>query len=248
VAIEQPSTFEILPAIDLHGGRVVRLRQGAFDQADVFSDDPAVVAARFAAAGARWLHIVDLDGARDGQPRHAPAIAQILDAVGTRVSCEVAGGLRSEAAVEAVLAAGARRAVLGTGALLDQPMVGRLIGRHGAERMAVAIDVRDGIALGDGWRAGAAGREVGPVIGQLIEVGVTVFEATAIERDGLMAGPDLDLLAAIAAFGVEVIASGGIRSVEDLRAVRAIGCSGAIVGRALYEGSLDLADALAATN
>ena len=243
---ERPSTFEILPAIDLLGGRVVRLRQGAFDQADVFSGEPAAIAARFAAAGARWLHIVDLDGARDGQPRHVPAIAQILAAVGPGVACEVAGGLRTEAAVEAVLAAGAQRAVLGTGALRDPPMVGRLIVRHGEGRIAAAIDVRDGIALGDGWRAGAAGREIGPVIEQLMDAGVTVFEATAIERDGLMAGPDLDLLAAIAAFGAEVIASAGIRSLEDLRAVRAIGCSGAIVGRALYEGSLDLAEALAA--
>ncbi len=242
------STFEILPAIDLLGGRVVRLRRGDFDQVDVFSDEPATVARTFAAAGARWLHVVDLDGARDGRPRHASAIAQILDAAGSSVACEVAGGLRTEEAVGEILAAGARRAVLGTGALRDLPMVTRLILRHGAERIVAAIDVRDGFALGDGWRFGTGGIGVGMAIEQLVDAGVTVFETTAIERDGLLAGPDLDLLSSVVAFSVEVIASGGIRSLGDLRAVRALGCTGAIVGRALYDGSLELAAALTAVD
>ena len=235
-----------MPAIDLLGGRVVRLRRGAFDDMEVFSDEPATVARTFADAGARWLHIVDLDGARDGQPRHASAIARILEAAGSNVACEVAGGLRTEDAVEGVLVAGARRAVLGTGGLRDLPMVTRLVARHGGERIVAAIDVRDGVALGDGWRAGTGGIGVGIAIEQLVDAGVTAFEATAIDRDGLLAGPDLDLLLSVVAFGIEVIASGGIRSVADLRAVRDIGCTGAIVGRALYDGSLDLAEALTA--
>jgi len=225
---------------------VVRLRRGAFDEVDVFSDEPATVARTFADSGARWLHVVDLDGARDGQLRHASAIAKILDAAGSSVACEVAGGLRDEEAVGEILAAGARRAVLGTGGLRDLPLVSRLVARHGAERIVAAIDVRDGVALGDAWRARAGGIGVGLAIEQLVDAGVKVFETTAIDRDGLLAGPDLNLLASVVGFGVEVIASGGIRSVADLRAVRDIGCTGAIVGRALYDGSLDLVEALTA--
>lgn len=225
---------------------MVRLRQGDFEQEDVYGDDPVAVASAFAAAGARWLHVVDLDGARAGEPRQSVFIARIFAAAGERLSCEVGGGLRSEASVGSVLAAGARRAVLGTTALQDPSMIGRLVGRYGPERLAAAIDVRDGLALGDAWRAGAGGRPVAEAVTQLIDAGVTTFEVTAIDRDGVLAGPDLDLLASVVARGADVIASAGIRSVADLRAARAVGCTGAIVGRALYDGSLDLAEALAA--
>lgn len=242
----QPSTFEVLPAIDLVDGRVVRLQQGDFDRLEVYSDDPMAVAASFEAAGARWLHIVDLDAARSGRPRHTEVIHRILDAVGARVECEVAGGLRSEQTAASVLEAGARRAVLGTAALREPTMAARLVCRYGTARIAVAIDVRDGMALGEAWRSGAGGPTVQEAVGRLVDCGVNVFETTAIDRDGVLAGPDLALLASVVAFGVEVIASGGIRSIEDLLAVRALGCSGAIVGRAVYDGSLDLADAVAA--
>lgn len=144
------------------------------------------------------------------------------------------------------LAAGAWRAVLGTSALLDPAMVGRLVARHGPERLAAAIDVRDGLARGEAWRIGAGGIAMVDAIAQLVDVGVTSFEVTAIDRDGALAGPDLDLLAAAVATGSEIIASAGIRTVADLQAIRGIGCTGAIVGRALYDGSLDLAEALAA--
>lgn len=240
------SRFEILPAIDLIGGRVVRLRQGDFAREDVYGEDPAAVATTFAAAGARWVHLVDLDAARAGRPMQLPAIARILDAVGPDVECEVAGGLRTEDAVDDALAAGARRAVLGTAALEDPAMVTRLVRRHGSDRVAAAIDVRDGVAVGDGWRSGARGTRVAVAVRRLVDTGVSLFETTAIERDGLLAGPDLELLAGVVALGVEVIASGGIRSVSDLNDVRAAGCTGAIVGRALYDGSLDLREALAA--
>jgi phosphoribosylformimino-5-aminoimidazole carboxamide ribotide isomerase len=247
MSASQPSRFDVLPAIDLAGGRVVRLRQGDFDRLDVVGDDPAAVALAFIAAGARWLHVVDLDGAQAGSSRHGAAIAQVINALGPDVACEVGGGLRTEESVRAVLESGARRAILGTRALADPAMVGRLVSRHGADRVAVAVDVRDGVAVGEAWRAGARGKSVGEAIEHLIEVGVTTFEVTAIDRDGVLAGPDVELLASAVASGAEVIASGGIRSVGDLRALRAIGCAGAIVGRALYDGSLDLADALAAT-
>jgi phosphoribosylformimino-5-aminoimidazole carboxamide ribotide isomerase len=246
VEVRQPSRFEILPAIDLVGGRVVRLRQGDFDRSEVFSDDPVAVAASFQAAGARWLHVVDLDGARSGRPCHTDVIARILSEVGDRVLCEIAGGLRTEDSVAAVLGAGANRAVLGTAALQNPSLAARLVGRFGTAHIAVAIDVRDGLALGEAWRSGARGPTVKEAVARLVDAGVTVFETTAVGRDGILAGPDLELLESVIAFGCKVIASGGIRSIADLLAVRDIGCTGAIVGRALYDGSLDLAEALAA--
>lgn len=241
------SPFEILPAIDLVGGRVVRLRQGDFAQVDVVGEEPVDVAAAFAAAGARWLHVVDLDGARVGRRQHAAEIERIVGSLPGSVAVEVAGGLRSEASVREVLASGAQRAVLGTRALADPAMVARLVSRHGADRIAVAIDVRAGLAIGEGWRAGIEGQPFADAIGRLIDAGVSTFEVTTIERDGMLAGPDLELLASSVALGARVIASAGIRSVQDLAAVRAIGCVGAIVGRALYAGSLTLAEALATT-
>ncbi len=172
--------------------------------------------------------------------------SRILDAVGSTVECEVAGGLRTDDAVAAILAAGASRAVLGTAAIRNPRMAARLVGRHGPQRIAVAIDVRDGHALGDAWRADANDPSATSAVKRLADAGITMFETTAIDRDGLLGGPDLQLLASVVDLGVEVIASAGIRSVDDLHAVRATGCTGAIVGRALYDGSLDLGRALAA--
>jgi phosphoribosylformimino-5-aminoimidazole carboxamide ribonucleotide (ProFAR) isomerase len=158
---------------------------------------------------------------------------------------EFAGGLRTGEAVAAALAAGAARVAIGTAALFDPTFAARLVGAHGSARIAVALDVRDGLALGEGWRPGAAGLPPEDALRTLADAGVVIFEATSIARDGLMNGPDLDLLARLVKLDRgEVVASGGIRSEEDLAAVRSIGCSGAIVGRALYEGGLDLAAAL----
>lgn len=241
-----PSSFAVIPAIDLRGERVVRLFQGDFDREEVYGADPAAVASTFAAAGARWLHVVDLDGARAGAPRQLASIARIVATAGERLWCEVGGGLRSEADVSAALAAGARRAVLGTSALRDPSMIGRLVARHGPERLAAAIDVRGGLALGDAWRTGLGGSPVADAVRRLIDAGVTTFEVTAIDRDGALSGPDLELLETVIACGADVVASAGIRSVADLQAVRAAGCTGAIVGRALYDGTLDLEEALAA--
>jgi phosphoribosylformimino-5-aminoimidazole carboxamide ribotide isomerase len=242
------STFDILPAIDLRGGRVVRLEQGDFARETAFSDDPVAVARGFVDAGARWLHVVDLDGARTGEPAHAEVIRAIVDAVAERASIEVAGGLRTAEAVEGVLAAGVARAVVGTAAIRQPSFAGELVATHGARRLAIAIDVRDGQAFGQGWAEETAGVDAATAIRMLVEVGVTTFEVTAIDRDGLLGGPDLALYGRL--FGAlgpvaSIIASAGIASIRDVDAVRAIGCSGAIVGRALYDGSLDLAAALA---
>ncbi len=239
------SGFDILPAIDLRGGRVVRLQQGDFERETAFADDPSEVARSFADAGARWLHVVDLDGARTGEPAHTGLIQGLVEDIGERASVEVAGGLRTADAVATVLAAGARRAVVGTAALRDPGFAGDLIGTHGADRIVVALDVRHGLALGEGWRAGAGGVRAEDALIALADQGVTTFEATAIDRDGLLGGPDLDLLGRLVALGRgAVIASGGIASLDDIETVRSIGCAGAIVGRALYEGRIDLGQAV----
>ncbi len=238
--------FDILPAIDLRGGRVVRLRQGDFEHETAYSDDPLDMARRFADSGARWLHVVDLDAARSGAPRHGTVIAAIVEAMGGRCKVEVAGGLRDETAVAAVFAFGAARAVIGTAALRDPAFMGRLVETHGADRIAVAIDVRDGKAVGHGWSTGAAGIDAGGAISDLAAVGVRWFEVTAIERDGLLEGPNLGLYEGLVELSRgRIVASGGITSLDDLRRLRALGCTGAIVGRALYEQQLTLEDALA---
>lgn len=232
--------FEILAAIDLLGGRVVRLRRGAFEEATVYGSDPAATAVRVVEAGFQWLHIVDLDGARAGHPVHRVAIASILQAIGGRASVEVGGGIRDETAAGLLLGDGVSRVVLGTAALGEPELLGRLVARHGSDRVAAAIDVRDGQAVGEAWRAGAPGRDPAALIDRLADAGIGVFEVTSIDRDGTLEGPDLDLLRALADVATgAIVAGGGIRSAADLAAVRDAGCAGAIVGRALYEGGLD---------
>jgi phosphoribosylformimino-5-aminoimidazole carboxamide ribotide isomerase len=239
--------FDLLPAIDLRGGRVVRLRQGDFARETSYSDDPVAVAVEFAAGGARWLHVVDLDGARSGVPAHVATMQAIAAAVARDVNVEAAGGFRVAADVRGALAAGAARIVLGTAALRDPDFAAAAVKTHGTDSIAVAIDVRDGGASGDGWVAKSPTTDALEAIQRLADAGVATFEVTAIDRDGLLQGPDLELLTSAVELGRgRIIASAGIASVDDIAAVRAIGCAGAIVGRALYEGRLSLRDALAA--
>ncbi len=251
------STFTVLPAIDLRGGHVVRLRQGDFAREAVYGDDPVGVACGFAAAGARWIHVVDLDGARAGERRQAAVVARIVPALESRVQdgangretprVQVAGGIRTAAAVADALAGGASRVVLGTAALADPEFAAAAVRRHGSRRIAVALDVRDDHAVGDGWVEGGPAVPMADALAAITAAGVTTIIVTAIERDGLLGGPDLALLErCVRSTTSAVVASGGIRSVADLEAVRRIGCAGAIVGRAIYDGRLDFAAALAA--
>jgi phosphoribosylformimino-5-aminoimidazole carboxamide ribotide isomerase len=241
------STFDVIPAIDLRAGRVVRLRQGDFAREDVFSDNPAEVATGFVAAGALWIHVVDLDGAKEGRALQTDVVEAIAIAAGDGVALQVAGGLRTGASVEAAFAAGASRVVIGTAALRDPKFVSGLVTAHGPDRIAVALDIRDGQAVGEGWVAGGTSMPFQATLESLVEVGVRTFIVTAIARDGLLEGPDLPLLTTVAATPrIGVIASGGISSPADLEAVRSIGCVGAIVGRAVYEGRVDLAEAIRA--
>lgn len=242
------STFTVLPAIDLRGGRVVRLERGDFDRETVFADDPGVVARAFAAQGARWIHVVDLDGARDGARRQAGAIERIAAAVREQsVGIQVAGGLRDADGIQAALSSGAARIVLGTVAITAPVVVADAIAHYGSDRVAVALDVRDGRAVGDGWVPGAPSRPATDVLAELTAAGVATVIVTAIERDGLLGGPDLELLERCAGgTPAAVIASGGIRSIDDVVAARAVGCAGAIVGRAVYDGRIDLEAAIGA--
>lgn len=238
--------FDVIPAIDLRGGRVVRLQQGDFGRETVYDDDPVEVAERFADAGATILHVVDLDGARAGEPTQLGVVAGVAAAVGTRASVEAAGGIRSIREVEAAFVAGAGRVVLGTAALQDPGLVRDAVAAHGPESIVVAVDVRDGRAVGSAWE-GAAGPLAADVIRAMTDVGVVWFEVTAIDRDGLLGGPDLALLDGLGRLGGgRLVASAGIRDIADLKAVRDLGCAGAIVGRAIYEGTLDLREAVAA--
>lgn len=241
--------FEVFPAIDLREGRVVRLVEGDFARETSYSDDPAAVAVRFAAAGARWIHIVDLDAARTGERRESGTISAIVRAVGQDVRCQVGGGIRDLEDARVLTEAGVRRLVVGTAALRRPAFAKRLVGLYGAERVAVAIDIRDGVARGDGWRSTGEAFDPETTVEALSAAGVTMFIVTAIERDGRLEGPDLGLLEAMLALGGgRVIASGGITSIDDLERVRGIGCAGAVVGRALYDGRIDLAEALALAN
>jgi phosphoribosylformimino-5-aminoimidazole carboxamide ribotide isomerase len=239
--------FDVIPAIDLRGGRVVRLEEGDFGRERVYSDDPAAVATAFAAAGTGWVHVVDLDGARTGERRHGSAIVAIRRALPLTTRLQVGGGLRSAEALAAALAGGADRVVVGTAALEDEAVVRAAIDRHGADCIAVALDVRDGRAVGHGWERAGTGQPVDQALEALGKVGVTTFVVTAIERDGLLRGPALGLLERLVGLtDADVIASGGIATIDDILATRAVGCSGAIVGRALYDGRLDLTEALVA--
>jgi phosphoribosylformimino-5-aminoimidazole carboxamide ribotide isomerase len=237
--------FDLLPAIDIRAGRVVRLLRGDFGATTTYGSDPVATAAAFVAAGARWLHVVDLDGARDPRARQVDLVRAVAEGVGESARVEVAGGLRDEASAGVLVAAGAARVVVGTAALADAAFARRLVDRHGSDRVAVALDIRDGLAVGHGWVRDSPGIPLEEAVGALANAGIAIFEVTAIDRDGTLAGPDLGLLRRAVGLGQgAIIASAGISTSDDLRAVRDLGCAGAIVGRALYEGRLTIRDAL----
>ncbi len=241
------SGFELLPAIDLRGGSVVRLRQGDFGRETAYGTEPVSVAARFAGLGATWLHVVDLDGARVGEPRQLDIAAALVAEVHGRASVELGGGLRTLVSVAGALGTGAARVAVGTAALHDPDFAASIVEHYGPDRVVASIDVRDGLALGEGWRPGASGLPAIEAVTMLAEAGITAFEVTAIDRDGQLEGPDLGLLRTLVGLDRgQIIASGGIASIDDLLAVQALGCAGAIVGRALYEGRISLAAALEA--
>jgi phosphoribosylformimino-5-aminoimidazole carboxamide ribotide isomerase len=238
---------ELIPAIDLLGGRVVRLAQGSYDAVTDYGDDPVAVARGWATQGATRLHVVDLDGARAGEPVQSELIDRIVQASG--VPCQVAGGFRTSEAVRLALDAGADRVVMGSALIRTAGLGQSLVAQHGSQRIVAAIDVRDDRALGDGWIDGRTDAAVVPLVERLVAEGVHLFAVTAIARDGLLQGPDLGLLRRVAAAARgpgHVIASGGVTSLEDIAALRLERYAAAILGRALYEGTLALPVALEA--
>jgi phosphoribosylformimino-5-aminoimidazole carboxamide ribotide isomerase len=232
----------LYPAIDIRGGRCVRLIEGDFDRETAYDSDPSAAARRWVEAGADWLHIVDLDGAVEGRPINREAVAQIRAAVD--VSIQLGGGLRHLTDLEEVFAAGVDRAILGTAALRDPELVISAVARWD-DRIAIALDARDGRLATDGW-LGQTDTSAVEVAQRLAKRRVRHFVYTDIRRDGTLSGPNLDgLNELIENVDADVIASGGIASLEDIKAVAAAGATGTIVGRALYDGRVDLAEAVA---
>jgi phosphoribosylformimino-5-aminoimidazole carboxamide ribotide isomerase len=239
--------IELYPAIDLQDGRAVRLRRGDFDQSTVFSDDPVAQARRFAEAGASALHVVDLDGAREGQPVHAALVAGIAAAFPGTV--HLGGGLRSRAAIETAMATGVDRVVVGTAVVEDRGLLEWAIDRLG-DALVVGLDARQGKLATHGWTQ-VSDRDAVPVATELVSMGARRLVYTDINRDGTLGGPNLAALRRLAdaVAPVRVIAAGGISSLDDLRRLRDLrlaNVAGVIVGRALYEGRFTVAEALAA--
>lgn len=235
-----------VPAIDILEGRAVRLTRGDYGEATVYSDDPVELASRWCEQGAQLLHVVDLDGARDGAPRNADLIRSI--AAASTAPIEVGGGVRDLGAVGLLLDSGVERVVIGTAAVTDPEFLEEAIESFGAERFVVALDSRRGKVSLSGWLEDSD-TSAPELAGQLTARGVARFLVTAIEVDGTMEGPDLGLLDQVSTrTEVPLIASGGIGSLEDLADIREIGSEtieGVIVGKALYEGRFSLPEAAA---
>jgi phosphoribosylformimino-5-aminoimidazole carboxamide ribotide isomerase len=234
------SDFTVYPAVDVLEGRVVRLEQGRRDAVTVEGGEPAEAARALAAAGARWLHLVDLDGAFSG----APSPGLVARVAAAEVLVQVGGGFRTIDAVTDAVEAGAARVLLGTAAP-DERFLATIVARFG-ERVAVAVDVRDGALAVAGWTR-TTNTDAVEFAERCAALGVARLVATATARDGTLAGPDLRLLERLCATGLPVVAAGGVASLADVLAVRDLGCEGVVVGSALWRGTLRLEDALAAT-
>jgi phosphoribosylformimino-5-aminoimidazole carboxamide ribotide isomerase len=233
----------IYPAIDLRDGKAVRLVEGDFSEETVFDANPVDAAIRWQDAGAEWLHVVDLDGARTGSTANASAVSAIRSAV--RVPIELGGGIRTAETARHYLELGVDRVILGTVAVSDPSLVESLVEKWG-DRIAVGLDARDGKLATGGWLEQSEETAIDHAL-KLRLAGVATFVITDIRRDGKLQGPNLDQLKQ-AQFALQsgVIASGGVSTIEDVREVAALGVDGAIIGRALYDGRIDLAEAIAA--
>jgi phosphoribosylformimino-5-aminoimidazole carboxamide ribotide isomerase len=236
--MEQRPSFTVLPAIDVLEGRVVRLHQGKRESVTLEGGDPVAAARRFAAEGASMLHLVDLDGAFSSSPS-LELVRRVAEAA-DGLPVQVGGGYRTVEIAEAAVEAGATRVMVGTSAV-DPVFLAAAVARLG-ERLVVAIDARDGRVAVEGWTKES---ELGP--GELAErcaaAGVTRLLVTSTRRDGSLEGPDLPLLAEVLEAGLPVLAAGGVSSLDDLRAVRDLGCEGAIAGTAIWSGRFTLAEA-----
>lgn len=240
--------MEIIPAIDIRGGRCVRLEQGDYERETVFDSDPVAAARRWQAAGARRLHVVDLDGARDGRPGNEDAIRAILNS--SAVPVQVGGGIRDIAAIQRYVEAGAGRVILGTAAVKDQTTLINAVTLF-RERIVVGVDARDGLVATEGWLETST-LPATDLVKQLSELGVTRIIYTDILRDATLTGPNFAAISGLLEFisglpsPISVIAAGGLSSIDDLRRLAELPVEGAIVGKAIYTGAIDLAAALEA--
>lgn len=236
----------MIPAIDLRSGKCVRLVEGKKDKETVYSGDPVSVALKWQAAGARWLHVVDLDGAFSGHPVHLSVIREIAGAVTMPV--QVGGGIRERRAVEEILGCGAARVILGTAAVYNHELMLELVRDFGS-RIVVSVDCRDGVVAVSGWES-LAGVKAVAFGKQLKKMGVERVVFTDIARDGKLEGPNISAVADFAReTGLKVIASGGVSRVDDvknLREAEKLGVDSVIIGKALYDGRLSLGEAIAA--
>ncbi|WP_281890777.1 1-(5-phosphoribosyl)-5-[(5-phosphoribosylamino)methylideneamino]imidazole-4-carboxamide isomerase [Paenibacillus sp. YYML68] len=239
------SSFTIYPAIDIRGGKCVRLIQGDYNQETVYNENPLEVAKAWAEQGAKWIHLVDLDGAKAGKPVNDQLIASIAQAV--QVPVQVGGGIRTQADVDYVLSLGVSRLILGTAAIEDRDFVRSVLKKHG-EKIAIGLDARDGFVATRGWLETSQVKATDLAV-ELAAEGARTFIFTDISRDGMMEGPNVEAIVALAKVsGQEVIASGGVSQYSDLQRLAehvSEGVGGAIVGKALYTGSIKLIEAQA---
>ena len=235
--------MQIWPAIDLRGGKCVRLQQGDYNRETVFGDDPAAMARRWLDEGAEYLHLVDLDGARDGTSANREAVAAILAAID--IPCELGGGVRDEATIKSWLDAGLQRLVIGT-KVLKEPDWFREMCRRYPNQLVLGIDAAGGRVATDGW-LDVSDVSATELARQYADEPLAAIVYTDIAKDGMMAGPNLPAMQEMKeAVGVPVIASGGVTHVEDVRQLARVDVAGCIIGRALYEGTLTIADAISA--
>lgn len=235
--------MQIWPAIDLRGGKCVRLQQGDYSRETVFGEDPAGMARHWVQQGAECLHLVDLDGAREGRPVNGAAVRAIVEAVG--VPCELGGGIRDERSITEMLALGVERVVIGTKALRE-PLWFRAMCRRYPGKLVLGIDARDGRVATEGWLATSQTPAI-ELARQYAGEPVAALIVTDIASDGMLSGPNLEALRQMRrAVEVPLVASGGVTRVEDIRDLAEVPVEGCIIGRALYEGTLTLKEALAA--
>ncbi len=235
--------MKIFPAIDLRDGEVVRLLKGDYNQMTVYGENPLEVAEEFEDAGAEFLHVVDLDGAIDGSQPNFAAVKEIIEGTGLKV--EIGGGIRSEEIIVEYAQAGALRVIIGTMAIKDPEFTARMIKKHG-RNVAVGVDISDGKVAIKGWTE-VTDKTVDDMCQELIDYGVRTIICTDISRDGAMEGTNIELYRSLVEqYGdyVDIIASGGISTIDDLEKLHEIGVDGVIIGRALYNGALDLAEVM----
>jgi phosphoribosylformimino-5-aminoimidazole carboxamide ribotide isomerase len=232
----------IYPAVDVKDGRCVRLVQGQFSDVTIYSDNPVEMALNFEKMGAQYLHVVDLDGARLGEPRNIAVISEMAVKMG--IPLQLGGGIRTIEMIEIILCKGIHRVILGTSAVRDPNLIKTAVATFGSN-LAVAIDARDGMVAIEGWAKTSEFTAIG-FARKMEELGAKTIIYTDISRDGMLSGPNLKAMEEMSkAVGIDVIASGGVRNLEDIRDLKEIGVSGVIVGKALYTGDVDLREAIA---